>query len=44
MHHRVTFLALSFALLGPGRSGAQQAPAPQGPPPEASQFDFLLGE
>ncbi len=44
MHHRVMFLALSFALLGPGRSGAQQAPAPQGPPPEASQFDFLLGE
>src|SRR5947207_1498888 len=44
MHHRVTFLALSFALLGPGRSGAQQAPAPQGPPPEASQFDFLVGE
>src|SRR5256885_5545438 len=44
MHRRVLFLALSCALVGPGRSPAQRGPTPKTPPPEASQFDFLLGE
>ena len=43
MRH-VVFLTLSLALLGPSLSVAQQGPTPKAPPPEASQFDFLLGE
>ena len=44
MHVRWLLLALSCVLVGSGRPGAQQAPTPKAPPPEASQFDFLLGE
>src|SRR5437867_11653777 len=44
MHARVLLLALSCLLVASGRPGARQAPTPKAPPPEASQFDFLLGE
>src|SRR6266566_1966745 len=44
MRYRVLLLALSYALCGPVRSGAQEGPALKAPPPEASQFDFLVGE
>lgn len=43
MQYRLAFL-LSWALLGPTRTVAQQGPTPKPPPPEASQFDFLVGE
>ncbi len=43
MRH-VMFLTLSLALLVPRPSIAQQGPTPKAPPPEASQFDFLVGE
>jgi len=44
MRYRVLLLALSYALCGPVRSVAQEGPALKAPPPEASQFDFLVGE
>ena len=44
MHARLFLLALSCVLAGSGQSAAQQAPTLKAPPPEASQFDFLLGE
>ena len=44
MRYRVLLLALSYALCGPVRSAAQDGPALKAPPPEASQFDFLVGE
>ena len=44
MQYCLAFFALSCALLGPERSVAQQGPTPKTPPPEASQFDFLVGE
>jgi hypothetical protein len=44
MRYRVSLLALSYALCGPVRSVAQDGPALKAPPPEASQFDFLVGE
>ena len=39
MRARILLVTLGCALLGSQRSDAQQAP-----PPEASQFDFLIGE
>src|ERR1041385_509514 len=44
MRYCVSLLALSYALCGPVRSVAQDGPALKAPPPEASQFDFLVGE
>ena len=44
MRYCVLLLALSCMLSGPARSGAQHGPTMKAPPPEASQFDFLLGE
>ena len=44
MRYRVLLLALSYALCGPVQSAAQDGPALKAPPPEASQFDFLVGE
>ena len=44
MRYRVLLLAVSCALFGPVRSVAQDGPALKAPPPEASQFDFLVGE
>jgi hypothetical protein len=44
MRYRILLLAISYALCGPVRSVAQDGPTVKAPPPEASQFDFLLGE
>jgi hypothetical protein len=44
MRFRVLLLGLSCMLSGAQRSVAQHEPTIQAPPPEASQFDFLLGE
>jgi hypothetical protein len=43
MRSRVLLLGLSCVLFRPERSVAQHEPI-QAPPPEASQFDFLVGE
>ena len=44
MRYRVLLLGLSCMLFRPERTVAQHAPTIAVPPPEASQFDFLLGE
>ena len=44
MRPRVWLLAISYVLCGPARSVAQNGPTLKAPPPEASQFDFLVGE
>ena len=44
MRSRVLLLAISYVLCGPARSAAQDGPTLKAPPPEASQFDFLVGE
>lgn len=44
MRYRVLLLGLSCVLFRPERSVAQHEPTIQAAPPEASQFDFLLGE
>lgn len=44
MRYRVLLLGLTCMLSRAEGSMAQHAPAIQAPPPEASQFDFLLGE
>jgi len=44
MRYRVVLLGLSCMLFRPERTVAQHAPTIAVPPPEAFQFDFLLGE
>jgi len=44
MRARLVFLTLVCALVGTRRSAAQHELVLKAPPPEASQFDFLLGE
>jgi hypothetical protein len=44
MRYPVLLLGLSCILFVPERSAAQHGPIIQAPPPEASQFDFLVGE
>ena len=44
MRYRILLLALSYVLSGTGPSAAQQGPTLKAPPPEASQFDFLVAE